>query len=366
MDDRNREDAVDALLQRRLDLCRLGPPCLDAQQARDGLQVVLDAMVDLLDDGRLDTDFLVLSARLCDIRNDDDAHAEIAALADDDLAPYEDEPARRDLLLPRPIRLHRLARDMLRHLAVKEMAAAQAADAEHAVDAHGRGIRKDDAAVRIRYDDAIARRDWAELLRIEDVARMVEHRDRRIEEMRVALDGELVEVYLEVQHADDLVAIVDAEREHVDHRAVIPLALATRRLACLEGLLDERLLDGAHAAANCAVLARQVDRMRALLCHDQEGLRVLRPHVDLELPVREVRQKREDDCHAREQADLQHREPRLLPAQACNIIHLIRTSLLQIHVLSIAENAYFVMLKIKNTHNRKKEPPPEGSSPFIY
>ena len=163
--------------------------------------------------------------------------------------------------------------------------------------------------------------------------------------MRVAFDGELVEVDLEVQHADDLVTIVDAEREHVDHRAVIPLALAARWLARLECLFDERLLDGAHAAADCAVLAWQVDRMRALLCHDQEGLRVLRPHVDLEFPVREVRQKREDDCHAREQADLQHREPRLLPAQACNIIHLIRTSLLQIHVLSIAENAYFVMLK---------------------
>ena len=188
MDNGDGEDAVDTLLQRCLYLGRLGPPRLDAQQARDGLQVVLDAVMDLLDDSRLDADFLILGARLRDIRDDDDAHAEIAALADDDLAPDEDEPACRDLLLPRTLRLHRLARDMLRHLAVKEMAAAQAADAEHAVDALCRRIRKDDAAVRIRDDDAIARRDGAELLRIEDVARMVEHGYRRIEQVRIALD----------------------------------------------------------------------------------------------------------------------------------------------------------------------------------
>ena len=47
MDNGDGEDAVDALLQRCLYLGRLGPPRLDAQQARDGLQVVLDTMVNL-------------------------------------------------------------------------------------------------------------------------------------------------------------------------------------------------------------------------------------------------------------------------------------------------------------------------------
>ena len=77
---------------------------------------------------------------------------------------------------------------MLRHLAVEEMTAAQTADAEHAVDALCRRIRKDDAAMRVRDDDAVARRDGAELLGIEDVARVIEHGHCRVKQVRIALD----------------------------------------------------------------------------------------------------------------------------------------------------------------------------------
>ena len=115
---------------------------------------------------------------------------------------------------------------------------------------------------------------------------------------------------------------MDAEREHIDHRAVIPFALAARRLARLEGLFDERLLDAAHQLPDRTFLARQVDRMRPLLCYDQEVLGVLRLHVDLELAVCKVREEGKDDRHAGQQADLQHREPRLRPAEPCNVIHI--------------------------------------------
>jgi len=60
---------------------RFGLACsalLHAQGGGDGLQVVLDAVMDLLDHGRLDVELLLLSALFCRVV-DHDEHAPYAA-----------------------------------------------------------------------------------------------------------------------------------------------------------------------------------------------------------------------------------------------------------------------------------------------
>ncbi len=50
VDYRNGQNAVDALLQCFFDFLGFRAPCLNAQQACDGLQIILDAVMDFLDD----------------------------------------------------------------------------------------------------------------------------------------------------------------------------------------------------------------------------------------------------------------------------------------------------------------------------
>ncbi len=77
---------------------------------------------------------------------------------------------------------------MLRHLTVKEVAAAQTADTEHTVNTLGSGIGKDNAAVSIGNHDAVTGRNQTELLRIHSMARMIEHSHSRLQQMRIPFD----------------------------------------------------------------------------------------------------------------------------------------------------------------------------------
>ena len=315
VNDRNRKDAVDALLQRGLDVLRLRAAGLQPQQACNRLQIVLDAMVNLLDDGGLDADLLVLGPRIRHIGQNDDAHLRRAAFLDDNLAADEDESARRDLLLPGPIALNRLAHDVLRELPVEEMTAAQAADTEHPVDALGRRIGKDNAAVRIRQDDAVARRDGMKLFGVERASGILEHHDGCLQEMQVAVNRELVGIDFKVQHTDDFVSVVYAKRVHVDHRAVIPLALAAAWPPGAEGILHHGFLDAAHDPAHAFRLARHIDGMRTLLRDEQERILLSGAHIDLEFSVGKIGHKRKNHRHAHQKTDLHDRKHSMPPAQ---------------------------------------------------
>ena len=84
MDQGNTEDPVQALVEDIPRFITRRAPQLHAQEAGNGLQVILDAVVDFLDDRRLDHQFFFLAMQFCPFRQDGNDPAHFAALQNGD------------------------------------------------------------------------------------------------------------------------------------------------------------------------------------------------------------------------------------------------------------------------------------------
>ena len=77
-------------------------------------------MVNLRDDRRLYAQFLILFARLGDVREQDDIPLGRTAFTRDEFAPHEGEPRRLNLLLPRLVADRRLTQINMAKQLVKD------------------------------------------------------------------------------------------------------------------------------------------------------------------------------------------------------------------------------------------------------
>ena len=133
--------------------------------------------------------------------------------------------------------------------------------------------------------------------------------------MMIPLDGQPLAVHLKGQHGDDLRPVMDRTGIHIDHRAVVPFALAAPPLPIAEGIDDQRLLQRLHHQPCHVRHADAIDGMRLHLRRQEQPVLLLRFYIQLKLAVRQIGDKGENHMHAHEQADLHFAQRRILPAQ---------------------------------------------------
>ena len=188
----------------------MGTARLQAQQARDGLEIILHPVVDFADHRLLHGQLLFLLPERGHILHHDDPAQQPPARENRQIAAQKHKAARLDFLFRRALRLHRLPRDMPLQLRRVEAHPQERADAEHTENMLGGGVRVNDPLVGVGDQDAVPRRNGAVHFPVERAARILQDHSRRVHEAAAFAFPQAARRDLEADDGDSVLAVVDA------------------------------------------------------------------------------------------------------------------------------------------------------------
>ena len=322
----HREDPPYTLLQGGAHFVRCAPSRLHAQEARDGLKIVLHTMVDFLDDGRLHTKLALLLAQLRHILQEADAPQLRAPLCERHIAHEERAPARLELLLLRLACAHAFASDLGAETAVEELHADEAADAEHAIEMKRRRIGKDDAIEAVGDENRRAGRERRKKALGLCFLRLPYDILCRFDEMGEGRFRPPFAVDHERDRSDGGRTVRDGEGEHFKALAEADFAPAPLQAALLQSRTHERLF-GARDGCPRARKLRRIRKsggLRQEARGDEEAPLLQRGQVERQLRTENVGAEGECTADAAQELRLHRRQRRMLPRRGCEFCSGIR------------------------------------------
>ena len=285
VDQRNAENPVQAFFEDVPRFFTGRAPHLHAQQTGDGLQVVLDAVVDFLDDRRLDHEFFFLAVQFCPLGQDGNDPADFAALQDrNDPAGNDGFTERHVVGQPRRLGQGFLGPGQVEAGIVDIGPRNGAALAAHVQDAVGHVVGIDDDAVAVDQDDAILD-GQGPVHGMEIHGHLQGQKGRFRQDFPIVFDGSD-----KGNDGNRPAAVIDEGIGHDRrHAAVFDFPFALQGLPGLEDLIVEGFFIPGKDSARIGRLGLPsfLQERRPVGGQDQ-GPRVFSRHVDEEFPVRQV------------------------------------------------------------------------------